>query len=66
MNAEDFKVGIPMAVATIVGAIWGAFAAALEVPLIVFIPVTLALGSSIALGSIIASAIGAHVNRRVK
>ena len=37
MNAEDLKVGIPMAIATVVGAIWGAFAAALEVPLIVFL-----------------------------
>ena len=66
MSTKDLKVGIPMIIATVVGAIWGAFAAALEVPLIVFIPVTLALGSGIALGSIAASAIGAHINRRVK
>ena len=66
MSTGDFKAGIPMIIATIVSAIWGAFAAALEVPLIVFIPVTLALGSSIALGSIIASAIGAHIIRRVE
>jgi len=66
MNTSDLKVGIPMAISTVIGALWGAFAAALEVPLIVFIPVTLALGSSIALGSIMVSAIGAHIIRRVE
>jgi len=64
MNTDDLKVGIPMVIATVVGALWGAFAAAWGVPLIVFYLVTFALGSSIALGSITASAIGAHIKKK--
>ena len=64
MDIEDFKWGLPVAASIILGATWGAFAKALEVPVTIFYLVTLALGSSIALGYIMVSAMVSYIGRR--